>query len=221
MTSVRATEPPGPQVPRLSAILFDVDGVLVDSLQVVERAWRRWAMEHQLPVRNVLAVVHGRTAREVISMVAPGMDATQEVLRVAEYEAESGEVSVMPGARECVAFASLRRWAAVTSGSRKSAAARLAAVGLPVPEVMITADDVARGKPNPEPYRRAAAALGVPAAECVVVEDAPAGVLAARQAGMTVLAVTTTHPVDALGQADQVLADMSEVADWLVTRNGR
>ena len=215
MTSVRASEPGGPRAPRLSAILFDVDGVLVESLQVIERAWRRWAREHQLPEQDVLAVVHGRPAREVIGLVAPAMDAPREVLRLAEYEAESGEVSVMPGARECVAFASLRRWAVVTSGSRTSATARLAAVGLPVPEVMVTADDVARGKPSPEPYLRAAAALGVPAAGCVAIEDAPAGVLAARQAGMTVLAVTTTHPAAALGHADQVLAGMGEVAGWL------
>jgi len=201
---------------RISAILFDLDGVLVDSLRVVERAWTRWAEEHQIPPDEVLAVVHGRAAREVIAMFAPHLDVAEQELLVSGYEVQDGgELAVVPGARECVALARQGRWAVVTSGARALAVGRLAAVGLPVPAVLVTADDVTFGKPHPEPYRRAAAALGVAEAECVVIEDAPTGVLAAKRAGMTVLAVTTTHPAAALGHADLVFAGMADVSGWL------
>lgn len=204
-----------------AAILFDLDGVLVDSLRVVERAWRRWAREQDLSAEDVLAVVHGRTAREVIGMLAPHLDAAEQALRVGGYEGEHrGELAALPGAHECVGFARQGRWAVVTSGGRTLATARLAAAGLPAPEILVTAEDVTFGKPDPEPYRRAAAALGVPAAECVVIEDAPMGVLAAKRAGMTVLAVTTTHAAAALGQADLVFPSMRDVTGWLRARHG-
>ena len=202
-----------------SAILFDLDGVLVDSLRVVERAWRRWAREQDLPAEDVLAVVHGRIAREVISLFTPHLDPAEQAAVVGGYEAEHrGELTALPGARECVGIASQGRWAVVTSGARTLATTRLAGVGLPVPSILVAAEDVTRGKPDPEPYRKAAAALGVPAAECVVVEDAPMGVLAAKRAGMTVLAVTTTHAAAALGQADLVFPGMAGVGEWLGTR---
>ena len=220
MTSTRLAAEAGSPT-RVSAILFDLDGVLVDSLVVVERAWRRWAREHDLPAEDLLAVVHGRTAREVIGMFTPHLDAAEQALRVGGYETEHrGELTVLPGARECLSIARQGRWAVVTSGTRALATTRLEVVGLPAPEILITADDVTAGKPDPEPYRRAAAALGVTAAECTVVEDAPMGVLAAKRAGMTVLAVTTTHPAAALGQADLVLPGMTEVSAWLAATPG-
>ena len=220
MTSTRLAAEAGSPT-RVSAILFDLDGVLVDSLLVVERAWRRWAREHDLPAEDLLAVVHGRTAREVIGMFTPHLDAAEQALRVGGYETEHrGELTVLPGARECLSIARQGRWAVVTSGTRALATTRLEVVGLPAPEILITADDVTAGKPDPEPYRRAAAALGVTAAECAVVEDAPMGVLAAKRAGMTVLAVTTTHPAAALGQADLVLPGMTEVSAWLAATPG-
>ena len=218
MTSTRLAAEAGPPT-RVSAILFDLDGVLVDSLLVVERAWRRWAREHDLPAEDLLAVVHGRTAREVIGMFTPHLDAAEQALRVGGYETEHrGELTVLPGARECLSIARQGRWAVVTSGTRALATTRLEVVGLPAPEILITADDVTAGKPDPEPYRRAAAALGVTAAECTVVEDAPMGVLAAKRAGMTVLAVTTTHPAAALGQADLVFPGIADVSGWLSAR---
>lgn len=203
---------------RVSAILFDLDGVLVDSTRVVERAWRWWAREQDVCADDVLAVAHGRTAREVVRMFAPHLDVKRQAMRLARHEAaDPDDLTVIPGARECVELARRGRWAVVTSGDRKLATARLAAVSLPMPEILVTADDVAAGKPDPEPYLCAARALAVPAAECVVIEDAPAGVLAARRAGMTVLAVTTTHAAATLTAADRVFPTLHEIAQQLDT----
>ena len=133
MTSAPVAADAGRQA-RFSAILFDLDGVLVDSLRVVERAWRRWARERGLPAAEVLAVVHGRTAREVVALFAPHLDAAEQALLVGGYETEhKGELALLPGARECVAIARAGPWAVVTSGARTLATTRLAAVGLPVP----------------------------------------------------------------------------------------
>lgn len=191
--------------------------MLVDSVRVVEQAWRRWAHEQQLDADELLATVHGRRAQDVVRMFAPHLDPAQQVLRISGYEMadEDNGLTLIPGALECVGLAQRGPWAVVTSGGRELAAQRLAAVGFPAPEVLVTGDDVEHGKPDPEPYLRAAAVLGVPAAECVVVEDAPAGVLAGKRAGMTVLAVATTHPATALTQADQVFPGMGEVARHL------
>jgi sugar-phosphatase len=200
-----------------SAVLFDLDGVLVDSMRMVEKAWLRWADEQHLDAGEVLAVIHGRRGQDSVRMLAPHLDPAEQVRRISGYETEAGGdgLTAIPGAAECVSFAQRGRWAVVTSGGRELAARRLASVGLPVPEVLVTGDDVTEGKPDPEPYLRAATALGIPAAECVVIEDAPAGVLAAKRAGMTVLAVTTTHPAAELTQADQVFSSMDDVTSYL------
>jgi sugar-phosphatase len=220
VTTLRTTESAAPDGTVVSAVLFDLDGVLVDSLRVVERAWRRWAAEHQVEVDDVLAAIHGRTAREVVAVFAPNCDVTEQAKLVSSYERlDGGELTPMPGASECIALASRGRWAIVTSGTRKLALARLSAVGLPVPEIMITADDVSAGKPDPEPYRLAAKTLEVDPAHCVVVEDAPMGILAAKRAGMTVLAVTSTHQPAALDQADLVFPTMHAITGWLASAN--
>lgn len=200
-----------------AAVLFDLDGVLVDSLQVVERSWRRWAADQHLDADAVLAQIHGRRAAELVRMFAPDLDPVQEVARLTGYETEDGGggLTAIPGAPACVDVARQGRWAVVTSGGRDLATLRLKAVGLPVPEVLVTGDDVERGKPDPQPYLRAAEVLGVPPARCVVVEDAPAGIQAGKQAGMTVLAVATTHQPDALTQADRVFRGMDEVTSYL------
>jgi sugar-phosphatase len=200
-----------------SAVLFDLDGVLVDSRRMVEQAWLRWADEQQLEAEKVLAVIHGRRGQDSVRLLAPHLDPVQQVQRISGYENGAGGdgPAAMPGALECVSFARRGRWAVVTSGGRELASRRLAAAGFPVPEVLVSGDDVTQGKPDPEPYLRAATELGVPAAQCVVVEDAPAGILAAKRAGMTVLAVTTTHQAAELTQADQVFAAMDEVTSYL------
>jgi len=211
---VTATAP----TPAVQAVLFDLDGVLVDSKRVVERAWRRWAAEREVPADELIAIVHGRPARELVRMFASALDAEDEADRVARYElADRERVTLIPGAGECVALASRRRWAVVTSGSRALADDRLGGSGLPLPDALVTADDVTAGKPDPQPYQRAALALEVAIAGCVVVEDAPAGVLAGTRAGATVVAVTTTHAAGALAAADHVLDGMEAVAELLRT----
>lgn len=176
------------------ALLFDFDGVLVDSVAAVERAWGQWANEHGLDPAMVLARAHGVRTVETIRVLTPHLDADDEATRIEEREADhTARVSAYPGAAALLAGLPDGRWAIVTSGTHKLAAARLDAIGLPVPEVFVTADDVTSGKPAPDPYLLAAERLGVPPEQCVVVEDSPAGVRAGRGAGMRVIAVMTTH----------------------------
>jgi sugar-phosphatase len=200
------------------AIVFDLDGVLVDSYAVVERAWRRWANESGLDEDAVAAVVHGRPGRDVIRELAPHRDVEADLARVDAWEADLDGVVVVPGARACLQIAQQGSWAIVTSGSRTVATRRLEAFDLPTPDILVTADDVTRGKPDPQPYDRARRQLGIAPQHCTVIEDTPAGVAAARAAGMTVLAVATTHAPATLVQADEVLPDMTAVAQRLKAR---
>jgi sugar-phosphatase len=200
----------------LSAVLFDLDGVLVDSAASVELVWEEWAREHELSVEDVLASIHGRRARDIVPMFAPDLAVDDEIRRLAAAEiARIDEVKMAPGAHECIRVVAQMPWGVVTSGGRELASRRLDAVGLPIPEVFVTQDDVRAGKPDPEPYAYACRLLGVAPGECLVVEDSPAGVTAALRAGARVLAVTTTHAAPELGDADLVLPGLNEVADHL------
>lgn len=203
---------PEPLVLHCDAVLFDLDGVLVDSTPSVERSWRSWAAQHGLDAGRILAVAHGRPAAETIRAFAPHLDAVAEtrVLERAEIE-DVGSVARLPGAAEMIASLPGGSWGIVTSGTRALATARVKQVGLPVPEAFVTADDVARGKPNPECYLAGARLLGVPPGRCVVFEDAPAGVRAGRAAGMTVVALTTTHGPAALSEAGVVVPSLEGV----------
>jgi HAD superfamily hydrolase (TIGR01509 family) len=184
------------------AVLSDMDGVLVDSSAVIERTWRTFAARHGLEAEYVLAQSHGRRARDLIQLVAPHLDVDAEAARVAQEEiAAAGEVRALPGARELVDAIPPERFAVVTSSTRALAIARLNAAGLPVPDVLVTAEEVENGKPDPAGYLRAAELLGVDPAHCIVLEDAPAGVDAGRAAGMTVVAVLTTNDESALRRA--------------------
>ena len=192
------------------ALLFDLDGTLVDSTPAVLRSWTRWAVEHGVTAEQFAAVhSHGRTAAELVADLLPAHRVPGAVARIEELERSDTEgIAALPGAAELLATLPADRWAIVTSGVRPLARARIAAAGLPVPGVLVTADDVARGKPDPEPFLLGAARLAVPAQRCVVVEDAPAGLAAARAAGMRSVAVTTTHGTDDLA-ADLVVPDLS------------
>jgi HAD superfamily hydrolase (TIGR01509 family) len=184
------------------AVLSDMDGVLVDSAAVIERTWRGFAARHGLDAEYVLERSHGRRARDLIELVAPHVDVDAEAARVAQEEVEAAsEVRALPGARELTAAVPPGRFAVVTSSTRPLAVARLRAAGLPVPDVLVTAEDVENGKPDPAGYLRAAELLGVDPAHCIVLEDAPAGVEAGRAAGMTVVAVLTTNDESALSRA--------------------
>jgi sugar-phosphatase len=211
---------------RIAAVLFDLDGVLVDSSQVVETAWLRWASAHNLPPAEVLGLIHGRRTRDVIRMLAPGADVEEHEREIGRYEMQdSDRLRAMPGAEGCVNLVRGMRWAVVTSGGRQLATHRLTVAALPVPSVLVAAEDVSRGKPDPEPYESACRALGVHPTECLVIEDAPAGIAAARSAGIGVLAVTTTHEAAALGDADEVFPNMQEIGGALLRllsqRDGR
>lgn len=195
-----------------AAILFDLDGVLVDSTRSVERQWRIWAREMGIEGEKVTTVAHGVRAVEVIRTVAPHLDAEAEVRKLESREAEDLDgVSAMPGAIELVRAVPEGRWGVVTSGTRHLATKRLRLFGIPIPKVMVTADDVAKGKPDPAPYLRGAELLGVNPAECLVIEDAPAGIKSAHAGGMKVIGLTSTYPAAALSEADAVVKKLSQL----------
>ena len=202
-----------------SAILFDLDGVLVDSTRSVERQWRIWAREQGIDGDKVMSVGHGVRAIEVIRAVAPHLDAEIEVRKLESREAnDRNGVAVMPGAIDLVRSIPDGRWCVVTSGTRHLATARLQLAGIPLPNVLITADDVTHGKPHPEPYLKGAQLLGVNPAECLVIEDAPAVIQSAQAGGMKAIALTSTYPASALTEANLVVKSLTQIQ---VTLNGK
>jgi sugar-phosphatase len=197
---------------RCLAILFDLDGVLLDSGAAVERAWERWATRHGLDLAAVLAEAHGRRTRDTIGAVAPWLDVDAETHALEEAEsADTDGVVALPGATSLLESLPAGTWAVATSGTRKLATTRLAHGGLPLPDVLVTAEDVERGKPDPEPYLAAASALGVAPRLCLVVEDAPAGVVSGKEAGAVVLATATTFAASELAAADYLAPSLAAV----------
>lgn len=176
------------------ALLFDMDGTLVDSTAVVERTWGRFAERHGLDLGQVLHAAHGRRTAETVAMFAPsGTDIEAETARiVAEEIADTDGIVEVPGARRFLQRLPLSRWAVVTSASRELAIRRMQAAGVPIPPILITAEDVTTGKPAPEGYLAAAQALGVEPAHCLSFEDARAGLQSAHAAGTRVIALATT-----------------------------
>lgn len=202
-----------------TAVLFDLDGVLVASQPLIERQLRSWAQAQGLDGTTVVRLSHGRTDTELVREVAPHLDAEREAELMAEREAKDTE-GLLPcnGAAELLAAIPAKRWCIVTSGHSAVARARLETAGLPEPEVMVTAEQVRYGKPAPDGYRLGARLLGVDPRECLVVEDAPAGVAAGRAAGAQVLGVDPTGRRDL--DAHHVVADLTSVsvgskAGWL------
>jgi sugar-phosphatase len=197
---------------RGAAVLFDLDGVLVDYTRSVERQWRLWAREQGVDEEKVVAVGHGVRAIEVIRISAPHLDAEVEVRKLESREANDRDgVAVMPGAVDLVRSIPDGRWCVVTSGTRHLATTRLQLAGIPLPKIMVTAGDVVNGKPHPEPYLKGAELLGVNPAECLVIEDAPAGIRSAHAGGMKVIAMTSTYPAAALGEADAVVDKLKQI----------
>ena len=197
-------------MPKISckALLFDMDGVLVDSTPVVARVWSWWARQHGFDPDDIVHKVHGR----------PSIDNIRELLPNADHEAENREVErreildvdgviLLPGVREILASLPVDRWIIVTSGTKPLAHVRIRAAGLTAPGRMVTADDISRGKPDPEPYLKGAALLGFAPQDCLVIEDAPAGIRSGKAAGARVVALQTTETNDLLIAAG---------ADWIV-----
>jgi mannitol-1-/sugar-/sorbitol-6-phosphatase len=194
------------------AILFDLDGVLVDSTTCAGRIWKAWAREQELDPERMVQMAHGRPTIETIRMVAPHLDAHLEAVKIEEREVNDVDgLKALPGAKDLLTSLPADRYAIVTSGSRRLATARLQAADLPVPARMITADDITKGKPDPEPYLTGARLLGYKPQDCLVFEDAPAGIRAAKAAGITVVAFPTTYPLDALSEADFVAESLGAV----------
>lgn len=200
------------------AILFDLDGVLVDSNPLYERHWQLWAARHDVSFAEIVAVHHGRPAVQTIGLVAPHMDAVVEAARYNAGVAAGGnvhDVRAYAGVHALLESLPEDRWAIVTSANRELSSLMLRVLKLPIPRVLVTSDDVKQGKPAPDPYLQAAHALGYAPSRCLVIEDAPAGVAAAREAGARVVAVRTTNRAEALKDAHAVV---ERFADLCVTR---
>lgn len=178
-----------------AAYLFDMDGTLINSIPSAERAWTAWAHRHAIDVDALMHVMHGVRAIETIRRFAPpGVDPQAEFLALLQAEIDDvADVVEIVGAAAFVAALPADRWAIVTSAPRTLAEVRLAAAGVAPPAVMVTADDVSHGKPAPDCFLLAAQRLGVAAADCLVWEDAPAGIAAGVAAGADVMVVTATH----------------------------
>ncbi len=193
---------------RCNALLFDMDGVLIDSTPAVARVWHQWALEHGFDPEEVVARAHGRPSMTTVREYLPHADHGAENREVERREIEDVDgVVFLPGARELLGSLPPGRWTIATSCTRSLAEVRLRAAGLPIPERLVTASDVVHGKPDPEPFVKAAASLGFAAADCIVVEDAPAGIRAGKASGARVIALRTTAPEEELYRAG---------ADWVV-----
>ena len=191
-----------------SGLLFDLDGVLVDSTPAVARVWTKWAIAHGFDPEETVRLAHGRPSIATVRDILPDADFQKENEVILRDEIEDTEgVIPLPGARELLSSLPENQWALVTSCARPLAEVRLEAAGLPMPRNIVTCDDVRNGKPDPEPYIKGAALLGISPAKCVVFEDAPAGIRAGKGAGALVIALPTTSPDSELEEAG---------ADWIL-----
>ena len=196
----------------VAAVLFDLDGVLVESKDATERVWLDWALRNGIDEDDLRSAMHGVRSVEVVRALRPDLDAAAEADGIERRQAEDVEgMKAIPGAAEALRALKEDRVAVVTSATRGLAEARLGAVGIELPEVVVYADDVARGKPDPEGYLTAARLLGVEPTRTLVVEDAPPGIEAGRAAGAATVGVTSTHTRAELAAADVVIETLEEL----------
>jgi sugar-phosphatase len=199
----------GPVCVSAKGILFDMDGVLISSIDAAVRNWRIWAKRYGVPNPDEFVIPHGVRSIDLVKMLRPDIDPQVGQRAIEDMEVEDvADLKVLPGVKALLESLPPERWAIVTSATRRLLLARLKAAGLPVPERIITGEMVERGKPDPEPYRRGAGLLGFGPPECVVVEDAPSGVGAGKAAGCRVLAVLGTHTAADLHEADWVVGSL-------------
>lgn len=199
---------------RCEALLFDMDGVLINSTPAVARVWRQWAIERGFNPDEVVARAHGRPSLTTVKEYLPNADHEAENREVERREIEDLEgVIPLPGALELLNSLPEDRWTIVTSCTRALAEVRIRAAGLPLPRTLVTANDIRNGKPHPDPYLKGALKLRFPATQCIVVEDVPAGVRSGKAAGAKVMAFTTTVQVEDLREAgaDWVLRSCADV----------
>src|SRR5579872_3216404 len=210
MTNLEATSQKKQQL-TCRAVLFDMDGVLLNSKAAVERQWSKWMLRHGL---EMTSVAHGVRIIETIRKIAPHLDAEKEAIAVEQAEMQdTGGLVALPGAKALLEALPADRWTIVTSATRPLAEMRLKFVGLKVPPLMVAAEDVKHGKPHPEPYLMGASKLGVAPEDCIVVEDAPVGIRAAKGAGMQALGLVTTHTREQLAAAnpDAIVGNLADV----------
>jgi mannitol-1-/sugar-/sorbitol-6-phosphatase len=199
-------------VVQTKGLLFDMDGVLISSIGSVRRSWRKWAKIYDIPDADNYEVPHGMRAIEIVKSLRPDIDPKVGLDVIEDIEVEdTDDMKVLPGVKALLESLPADRWAIVTSATKRLTVERLKVAGLPLPERLITADMVERGKPDPEPYRRGAELLGFRSEDCIVVEDAPSGVGAGKAAGSRVLGVLGTHSLEELFQADWVVESLEGV----------
>ena len=202
------------------AILFDLDGTLVDSTPRLRRLWKWWAQRRGISLEALIAVMHGRTAFEIIRLAAPQLDPQEEIEALETEEvSDMYDVQAYPAALRLLESLPGASWAIVTSGSRRVAEARINHTRLPLPAILVTADLVSSGKPAPDCYLVAARQLGFQPEDCVAVEDSPVGIEAAKAAGMRVVAIASTHTAGELQAADAVIGRLADI-DIDVTSGG-
>ena len=201
-----------PVLVRCKGVLFDMDGILVSSLGSVDRTWTKWSLMRGLDPAYVLSIVHGCRAIDSLARLRPDLDSEAELKIVEDIEVADNEgLKVLPGVLDLLAALPRDRWTVVTSATERLARIRMGAGGIPVPQRLVTAEQVTKGKPHPEPFLNGAAIIGLKPEECVVFEDSSSGAQAGRAAGCTVIATTFSHSVESLDAADYLVPDLSGI----------
>ncbi|HUX46257.1 MAG TPA: HAD family hydrolase [Terracidiphilus sp.] len=201
-----------PVTVRCKGILFDMDGILISSLGSVERSWTKWAEMRGVDPEHACRIAHGCRAIETVAKLRPDLDSEAELKIIEDIEVADNEgLTVLPGVPELLSRLPGERWTVVTSATERLARVRMAVGGLAVPQRLVTANQVTRGKPHPEPFLAGAALLGFAPEECVVFEDSSSGAMAGRAAGCTVIATTFSHSIESLEAAQYLVTDLTGI----------